>query len=308
MHDPRVMPADRPVIGIFFMVGFCAFAPLSDATLKLLGETIPLLEVLVVRFAVQALLILPLVCWGGRSLALTPRVLWLTALRTVLQILGLGAMFASLRFLPLAEAVAIAYVMPFILLLLGRMVLKEEVGPRRLAACVVGFIGTLLVIQPSFSVIGAPALLPLVVAVVFSLYILVTRQIARDADPVVLQGVSGLMGTVGLAVLFVMTAGSELPGLGMVTPNGTEVLMLIAVGVLGTLSHLLMTWSLRFAPSATLAPIQYLEIPFATLIGWLIFRDLPNGLAAAGIVVTVAAGLYIVYRERLVVEPVPQES
>ena len=59
-----------------------------------------------------------------------------------------------------------------------------------------------------------------------------------------------------------------------------------------------MTWSLRFAPSATLAPIQYLEIPFATLIGFLVFGDLPNGLAALGIAVTIAAGLYVLHRER----------
>jgi drug/metabolite transporter (DMT)-like permease len=59
-----------------------------------------------------------------------------------------------------------------------------------------------------------------------------------------------------------------------------------------------MSWSLRFAPSATLAPMQYLEIPVATVIGWLVFRDLPNGLAAFGIALTVASGLYIVLRER----------
>lgn len=68
------------------------------------------------------------------------------------------------------------------------------------------------------------------------------------------------------------------------------------IGVLGTLAHLLMTWSLKFAPSATLAPMQYLEIPFATLIGWLIFSDFPNGLALAGIAVTMASGLYVIYR------------
>ena len=61
-----------------------------------------------------------------------------------------------------------------------------------------------------------------------------------------------------------------------------------------------MTWSLRFAPSATLAPMQYLEIPVATIIGFLIFADLPNGLAAIGIVITILAGLYVVYREHRV--------
>lgn len=75
--------------------------------------------------------------------------------------------------------------------------------------------------------------------------------------------------------------------------------------MLGTIAHLMITWSLRFAPSATLAPMQYLEIPIATLVGWAIFGDLPNGLAAVGIAVTVAAGLYVILRERTISRVAP---
>jgi drug/metabolite transporter (DMT)-like permease len=69
--------------------------------------------------------------------------------------------------------------------------------------------------------------------------------------------------------------------------------------LVGTLAHLLMTWSLRFAPSATLAPMQYLEIPMAALVGLMVFGEFPNGLALAGICVTIAAGLYVILRERV---------
>ncbi|WP_274427023.1 DMT family transporter [Chelativorans sp. YIM 93263] len=304
----HAISTDRPLLGVLLMVGFCALVPFSDSLAKILGESIPLFELLVVRFSAQSLLVLPYIFWSGRSLAMSPRVLRLTALRTVLQVIGIGAMFTSLRYLPLADAVAIAFVMPFIMLVLGRTVLNEEVGPRRLAACIVGFIGTLLVIQPSFSVVGVPALLPLLVAFAFALYMLVTRQIVRDADPIVLQGVSGFMAASVLIVLLIVTAGKDVPGFGLVMPNQTEAILLVGLGVLGTMTHLLMTWSLRYAPSATLAPIQYLEIPFATLIGWIIFRDLPNGFAAVGILITMAAGLYIVFRERSLAQPVPQET
>ncbi|WEX08476.1 DMT family transporter [Chelativorans sp. AA-79] len=299
---------DRPLLGILLMLGFCATIPLSDAIVKLLGETIPLLELLVVRFCAQALLLVPVLMHGSRAIAMPPRILKLTIARTLLHIIGIGAMFASLRFLPLADAVAIAFVMPFLLLLLGRWLLKEEVGPRRLSACAVGFLGTLLVIQPSLAEVGWPALLPLLVALSFAFYILVTRRIAQEADPIVLQGVSGLMGAVGLSVLLVLTLQSGIPGTGVVAPNAQEAVLMAMSGLLGAFAHLLMTWSLRFAPSATLAPMQYLEIPFATLIGWIVFRDLPDGLAAVGIAVTMAAGLYIVMRERKLAEPVPPES
>ena len=280
------------------MIGFCALAPLGDSLAKLLGQTIPVLQLVFVRFAVQTVILLPLVWYLGRSIQLSPRVLRLTFLRTVLHIIGIGAMFTSLKFLPLADAIAIAFVMPFIMLLLGKFVLGEEVGGRRLGACCVGFIGTLFVIQPSFAAVGAPALLPLVVAVVFALFMLVTRQIAKEADPIALQAVSGLMATPLLALAYLIPVQAQADILRFVTPDTTEALLLLTIGVVGTIAHLLMTWSLRYAPSATVAPVQYLEIPFATVMGYLIFRDWPNGLAMVGIVITMAAGLYILNRER----------
>lgn len=292
------MIADRPALGILLMIGFCILAPLGDAIAKLLGETIPLGQLLFVRFLAQVVLLIPVVWWMGASLRMAPRLLRLTFLRAVLHIIGIGAMFSALRFLPLADALAIAFVMPFISLLLGKYVLGEEVGSRRLAACCVGFIGTLLVIQPSFAAVGLPALLPLLVAVSFALFMLLTRQVAKELDPIVLQATSGIIASSILAVLFLIATGPFSSAMTMVTPTTLELWLLVAIGVIGTGGHLLMTWSLRFAPTATLAPMQYLEIPFATIIGWMIFKDLPNGLAALGIAITMASGLYIVYRER----------
>jgi len=294
------MTGDRPVLGILLMLGFCVLAPVGDSIAKLLGGTIPLLQLLIVRFGLQAVLLVPLIVLSGRSFNMSTRVAWLTVARTILHIVGVGAMFLSLQFLPLADAVAIAFVMPFIMLLLGRFVLHEEVGGRRLAACAVGFLGTLLVIQPSFSEVGVPALLPLLVAVDFALFMLVTRQIAKQVDPVCLQAVSGGMATVILCAIYALTAATGVLETQLVAPDLSIGLLLLAIGVVGTLAHLLMTWSLRFAPSATLAPMQYLEIPVATIIGYLVFADLPNGLAALGIVITICAGLYVVYREHSV--------
>ncbi|WP_170346567.1 DMT family transporter [Ruegeria atlantica] len=302
------MTQDRPVFGIFLMLGFCVLAPLGDAMAKLLGETTPLGLLVTARFAVQALILIPLVAMTGRPWRMRGRILRLTVIRTLLHIIGITAMFSALQFLPLADAVAIAFVMPFIMLLLGRYVLGEEVGARRLVACIVGFIGTLLVIQPSFAEVGLPALLPLIVAVVFALFMLVTRQIAKETDPISLQAVSGVMATVGLVPVLVIGTSLGIWNLSAALPAADLYWLLIAIGVLGTVAHLLMTWSLRYAPSATLAPMQYLEIPVATLIGWAIFSDLPDGLAAVGIMITVAAGLYVILRERATARSAPTET
>ncbi|KIC50715.1 DMT family transporter [Tateyamaria sp. ANG-S1] len=294
------MDQDRPFLGILLMLGFCIVAPVGDAVAKVLGQSVPLSQLVLIRFAVQAVILIPIVWAGSRLWRMRGRVFWLTLFRTVLHILGIGAMFTALQYLPLADAVAIAFVMPFIMLLLGKYVLGEEVGSRRLMACIVGFIGTLLVVQPSFVEVGWPALLPLFVAVNFSVFMLVTRQIAKETDPIGLQAVSGVMAIVIMGPLVFLLQGREIPGIELIRPDAMEWSLLLAIGGLGTLAHLLMTWSLRYAPSATLAPMQYLEIPFATIIGFIVFSDLPNGLAAVGICITIAAGLYIVLRERAI--------
>lgn len=292
------MTKDKPLVGILLMLGFCILAPLGDAVAKLLGPSIPVGQLLLVRFATQALILMPLVWLTGRTWRMTARLLWLTCLRTVLHILGIGAMYSALQYLPLADAIAIAFVMPFLTLLLGKFILHEEVGSRRLLACTVGFIGTLMVVQPSFEQVGWPALLPLVVAVTFAFFMLITRHIAKETDPIGLQAVSGVVAVCLMGPILWMTQSGEIASLTLIAPTAPEWSMLITVGVLGSCAHLLMTWSLRYAPSTTLAPMQYLEIPIATIIGLIIFGDLPNGLAAAGICITIAAGVYIALRER----------
>ena len=296
--DTGAMPADRPILGIALMLGFCLFAPLADGLAKMLGDGVPLLQVVAIRFLAQAVLLLPILgVLGGRLRV--PAGLWgIVVARTVLHIAGIALMFLSLRYLPLADAIAIAYVMPFLVLLAGGVALGEEVGWRRTSACLAGFAGTLMVLQPAFREVGAAALLPLGVAVAFSAFMLLTRRVGRAMPPVELQAVNGLIGTALLLPPLFLAQGSGLPELDPVRPDARGLWLLAGIGVLGTAAHLALTASLRFAPAATVAPMQYLEIPFAVLLGLLLFGDLPGPLAFAGIAVVMGAGLYVILRER----------
>ncbi|MCI5111772.1 MAG: DMT family transporter [Marivita sp.] len=303
------MTQDRPTLGIALMLGFCVVAPMGDALAKILSNKVALGQLLFVRFGIQAAVLIPIIAATGRVWRMSRRVLVLTLLRTLMHIIGIGTMVSALYYLPLADAIAIAFVMPFIMLLLGHYVLGEEVGLRRMIACAVGFAGTLLVIQPSFQEVGWPALLPLCVAVNFALFMLVTRKIAKETDPIGLQAVSGVMALVMMTPVIFLVPSSVMPMLAWDTElPGSTWGLLVAIGLSGTLAHLLMTWSLRYAPSATLAPMQYLEIPIATVIGFAVFGDLPDGMASVGIAIVVASGLYIVFREQAIgrqPQPVP---
>lgn len=285
------------MLGIGLMLGFCVAAPLGDSLVKLLSD-LPVLMLGFLRFVMQVIFMLPFALRSGQSLRLRGRVLRLTLLRTGLHIFGILCMYTALRYMPLAETVAICFVMPFILLLFGWLWLGEEVGPRRLIACAVGFVGTLMVIQPAFALVGWPAFLPLGVAVGFAMFMLTTRAIAHEVDPFVLQVTSGLIACAILLPILVVAEVAHLPGSGLRWPDGGEVVLLLLLGLIGSASHLMMAWAMRYVPAATVAPMQYLEIPAATAIGWMMFGHLPNGLAAAGIAVTVAAGLYMVWREQ----------
>ena len=302
------MTPDRPILGIALMLGFCILAPLGDALAKVLGATIPLGQLVLVRFSVQALLLIPLIVIFAMPWRLSPRAWRLAVIRTVLHILGISCLFTSLQYLPLADAVAIAFVMPFFMLLLGHFVLGEEVGPHRIAACAIGFVGTLLVIQPNFLAVGWIALLPVAVAIIFALFMLTTRQIAREADPIALQAISGIIATAILTPLVVFGIWTDFTPLTLIQPNASELKLLLAIGLLGTFAHLMMTWSLRFAPSATLAPMQYLEIPVATAVGFWLFSELPDRLAAYGIALTITAGIYVLIREQATARRLAQNA
>ncbi|MCT4656854.1 MAG: DMT family transporter [Cohaesibacter sp.] len=297
------MTSDRPLLGISLMIGFCVLIPFGDALIKLLGKSVPLMIVLLARFTAQALLLWPIVLVQKKgslraALSVPKRIYWLIFWRTLMHAAGIVGMYYGLKYMPLADTVAIGFIYPILMLGLGYFFLGEVAGPHRSIAAVVGFIGTLLVVQPNFVAVGWHALWPVTVAITFAGFVLVTRKMAKEIDPISIQAISGVMAVLLLLIPMLLLGGEGFEAFDFIMPSAHEWLLLAGSGVIGTYAHLLMTASLRYAPSTTLAPMQYLEIPFATLIGWMIFSDLPNQLAAWGIVVTIAAGLYIIYREQ----------
>lgn len=294
------MTKDRPILGIVLMIGFCVTIPFSDASAKLLANALPLVMLVLARMVFQAVAMTATALAQGRTLRLSRRARWLTVARSALNLAGLSAIFASLRFLPLADAIAIAYVMPFILFFLGHYFMGEEIGWRRVSAALVGFAGTLCVIQPSFVDVGAAALLPAIAAVFYAVYILVTRILSVEADTTAIQAATGWHSVTMLIPLIALGSLFGLEDLSLVTPTVREWLLLAGIGLFGTIGHMFMVMSLAKAPASTVAPIQYLEIPVAAVIGWYIFEEFPNGLSLVGIALILAAGLYILWRERVI--------
>ena len=290
---------DRILAGVALMIGFCVTAPLLDVAAKLASDTVPVGQITAARFLVQCALMAPVV-WLMRLSLRVARSQWLALVfRAALLLVSTFCFIAAIRVMPLADALAIVFVAPFIVLLVGKFYLGEDVGPRRVGAAMVGFLGVLFVIQPSFAAFGAVALFPLGTAVGFAFYILVTRGLSRRMHPVTLQFHTGLIASLMCMPLMVLSQGTGSELLDPVWPSGRVSLWLFGVGFFATVSHMMMTYALSLAPSATLAPLQYLELPMATLLGYLVFQDFPNALTLTGIAIIIGSGLYMIHRERV---------
>ncbi|NHB75224.1 DMT family transporter [Rhodobacter sp. M37P] len=282
------------------MLAFCVIAPMLDVSAKLAAEAgMPVGQVTAARFVVQTALMLPVVLVLRLPLGIDLRALGYTTLRALFLLVSTFAFVSAIAFMPIADALAIVFVEPFILLILGSFLFGDQVGPRRIAACAVGFVGAMFVIQPSLAAFGLVALWPLATAFLFAFYMLVTRAISAWMHPVTMQFHTSWTGLLLCLPIMLLAEGSGIPSLDPIWPEGWTWLWLFGVGFWAAVSHMCMTYALKFAPSATLAPLHYVEIVTAVILGYLIFDDFPNRLTWIGIAIIVSSGLYIIHRERL---------
>ncbi|PTV97657.1 EamA domain-containing membrane protein RarD [Rhodobacter aestuarii] len=298
-YAKRMSDQDRILPGIMLMLGFCTIAPLIDVASKLAAQGVPVGTVTLGRYVAQMLLMLPIVALMGQPFGMTRRALWLTFARAAVSIAATYTFVAAIQHMPIADALAIAFVEPFIILLIGYFFMGEEVGPRRIGASVVGFMGVLCVIQPSFARFGAVALYPLGSAISFALYILLTRALSRHMHPIPMQLHTAWAAVVLMLPVLALGGTFEIGQFQLVPPTGIFWLWCFCVGLAATVSHMSMSYALKFAPSSTLAPLHYFEILTATLFGYLVFGDFPNALTWVGIAIITSSGLYLIHRERL---------
>lgn len=251
------------------------------------------------RFAIQFAVLVPVVIATMGVAALRPRHFWANMLRGLL--LGLASLlfFIAVKYMPVADAIAVFFIEPLILVIMSAVFLGETVGWRRSLAVVVGFGGALIVIQPSYELFGPVSLLPLGTAFLFSFYLILNKKLSIDDEPVVMQTVAGAGATftLGLAML-----GGMFLGIGDMIPVvpqfGLSWLLLIVIGLISAGGHLMVVQAFRYAPASLLAPFQYFEIVTAAAFGLLLFGDFPTPVKWLGIAIIIGSGLYTFWRER----------
>ena len=279
------------------MVAFCILAPLLDACSKLATQQIPVGQITALRFVFQGLCMLPVILIMRLDWRAKRRDLALLAFRAVMLILSTYCFVASVQYMPIADAIAIVFVMPFVLMFLGKVIFGNPIGQNRIYASLVGFGGAMLVIQPSLTHYGLVALFPLGCALAFSFYEMATQAMSNRVHPVTMQLHTSLAGTIICLPVLWLFNGSGIVELDPVTPDLLNWAYLFGVGFWAALSHMCMTVAMKYAPAATLAPLHYLELPMAVFLGYAIFGDFPNPRTWVGIAFITASGLYIIRHE-----------
>ncbi|PKA43142.1 hypothetical protein CWR43_13905 [Rhizobium sullae] len=285
-------------MGLLLMFLSVLVSPVIDIFSKLAITTIPSAEITAARFAVQALCMLPIVLWRKNLADLSWRQSLFHAIRGAIITISMISFVTTLKYMAVADAIAIFFVEPIILTILSSIFLGETIGWRRYAACGVGFFGAILIIQPSFQEVGYVALLPVVSAVCIAISAMMNRALAQREDPWAMQFHMGLWGLLFCVILLFIGHGSGSDVFDPVTPDMTGLVWLLGVGLTAAIAGILGVYAYRSAPASTLAPLQYFEIVSATIFAWLVFGDFPDAMKWLGILIIIASGLYIIWRER----------
>ncbi len=284
--------------GILYMTLGTSIVPVMDAVAKYLGDSMSPIQITWGRFFFQALIMLVglVITLGPRSLV--PKKPLIHAIRGVLLATATLFFFTSLRYLPLADAIAIFFVQPMILTLISAFVLHEHVGWHRRVAVLTGFAGALLIIRPGTDAFLVASLLPLGAAVFFASYLALTRAVANIDHPATMQFSSGVSAVIVLSIALLVA--NQWPGATMApkVPTLSEWFWLAMIGVIAAGGHLLVVMAMNRAPASALAPFGYIEIVAATALGWLFFNDWPDKWTWIGIAIIVASGAYVYYREQ----------
>ena len=279
---------DRPLAGIAMMlIGIASFA-VMDAAIKWLTASYPVAQVVALRswFGLPFLFLLA-IREGGLP-ALGSRRPGVHLLRYLL-VLGLSfTFFWALSELKLVDAIAIAFAAPIFITALSVPLLREAVGLRRWLAICAGFVGVLIMLRPGLGVFQWAALSALAGALFYALLMITTRAYKATES--------------SAALMFYPQLGMSITGIGLVIfywvpPSLVDLGLFAFAGVFGSIGVLCLTHAFRMAPVAAVAPFEYTALIWATLLGYLLWDELPDGITLLGSAFVIGSGLYIIFRE-----------
>ena len=284
---PDVREGDS-MLGLAYMAGGMFLFSAVDTQAKFLTETLHPIQIVWSRqFGLLLGVFVLLAIRGLRVLHTAHPRLQIT--RGAVAAVSATLFVIAVSYVPLADAVAVSFVAPFIVTMLGALVLKEPVGIRRWSAVLIGFAGTLIVIRPGLGVVHPAVFLVLIAAVCFALRQVMSRALSRSDRTETTVAYTALVGSLILTV--------PLPFVWQWPTSGLEITLLISIAIMAAFAELLVIKALEVAQAVVVAPVQYTLLIWGTMYGYLVFGQLPDGWTWVGTAIIVATGIYTVHRD-----------
>jgi drug/metabolite transporter (DMT)-like permease len=275
------------------MLAMLCFAGM-DAISKWLVADYPVGQMMWIRYALLCVFALFVARRRGVRAALAAERPWLQISRSLIAVVEAAAFVLAFRYLPLADTHAVAATSPLIVIALGVLFLGERAGLARWLAVASGLVGVLLIVRPGFRAFDWPLLLPLLGAVLWAGYQILTRLAARHDPPDTALLWSAI-------VAFIAT--SFVGPLEWQWPSAAAWALMIAISLIGAVAHYALIKALDYAEAGALQPYAYTLLVWATLLGAVVFGNVPDGWTIVGAVIVVASGFYTWHHDRRVVRP-----
>lgn len=275
---------------MFAAIGLLLFACM-DSTTKYLTQHYNVPFVVAIRYLVHfALMVLVLAPRYSTPLLQTKR-RRLVILRAMVLVVASLSVGMALHRMPQAETTAITFLAPMLVVLLACPLLGERIGALGWLAAITGFVGVLLIARPGggLDVIGVA--FALLAAGANAAYQLLSRILAATERPITLLFYTALAGSLVFGIALPWTWENQ-------APTHLQLALFIGMGAAGGLGHYFFTLAYSYATASFLAPVIYLQLVWAGLLGWLIFGNTPDHLSFLGMVIVAGSGLMIALKSR----------
>jgi len=280
----------------------------QDSIMKYIYNFVSLYEVYLLRTLVSLVIILLFLKLTKRPIVFKTQYPLLTSCRVILFFFGFSSFYISLTVMPLATATALFFVTPFLITIFAHFFLKEEIGPRRWSAVIIGFIGVYIILNPDFSNFDYLSLTPILCAFCYSLSMIIIKK-TSDKDNVYTQTFTFYLGAIIISSIFYFIIGdgqyntTDHPASQFIFKEWfldleVSLLLMVATGVTASVAFLLLFTAYSIASPAVVSPFEYSILLWSSLSGWIFFDEIPSLKTIVGIFIIVTSGIYIFMREK----------
>ncbi len=280
------------------LVSIAAFSiPASDAIIKYLSSSLAVGFITATMFIFKVFIIYLYMYILKKELG---RLRGEYIILSLIAFFAIFSLFLGLKYLPLANNIALFFVEPLILVAISSIFLKEIIKPSQLIAVILGLVGALIIIRPNWSIYGLSSLFPIISATFFAIYLAYIRKITQNrktSDILTIQFWIGIFGTIWFLPLLIYGDLNNSELLRFENPLPIEWVLLIFSAIISTIVHLLISKAFKISNASNLAPYQYLEIVGGVILGYLFFSEIPDIYTIIGALIIVLSGIYLYKRK-----------